>query len=554
MWFDIVITNGFVVDGTGNPWFKADIGIKDGKITDIGDLKSAKAYRSIDAKGLFVSPGFIDTHTHSDTTLLLANRCESHIMQGVTTECVGNCGSSPYPITEKNKETICKRMSRIAGGPEIDIDWSTLDGYIRRVEKKGISINVAALVGHGTVRAAVIGMENRAPTPEELEEMKSLVDGAMQDGAFGLSSGLDYMPGCYAETGEVIEVMKVASKYGGIYASDVREQILNSFIKAVEQCIEIGEKSGARVVHTSHAKPVFPRWGDEIECMRLWEEARERGVDATADIIFPVMCKKLSSIIPPWWRKEGSEELINKLKDPDTRKKIKHDTLTADWHARGRETGERPNFNNFVKAGRWGDIQLCSIYRQKMLKNEKFVGKSLAEIAELRGVDPFDAACDLIIEENDKVSGLAPGSQVSAGKILIKHPVVMAASDSSCKAATSPWTDQWAQPLRDYGTYAYLLGTWVREEHVLSLEEMIRKCTSLPARTLGLRDRGLIAEGMYADFVVFNMDTMEDKSTHEDPHQYPEGVEYVIVNGQIVVEKGEHTGKLPGKFLRYSPH
>jgi N-acyl-D-aspartate/D-glutamate deacylase len=564
LWFDLIIENGFVIDGTGNPWFRADIGVKDGKITDIGDLKSLGASRVIDIKNLFISPGFVDIHTHSDTVLLLAPRCDSHVMQGVTTICVGNCGSSPYPITEKNREVIRKRISRRSDWADMQLDWSTLDGYIRKIESQGVSVNVAPLVGHGTVRAAVIGMEDRSPKSGELEEMKFLVDESMRDGSFGLSSGLDYLPGCFAETDEVIELAKVSARYGGLYASHIREQNLYSHAKAVKELLKIGEMSGARI-HCAHCRPVYPNWGQEETNIKRWDEARARGIDVTADIIFPQLIRsRLSRIIPPWWRalhdndeqkqREKTEKLIEDLKDLETRNKIKEETLTVDWYGSDREkTGEIPNFNHLVKGGFWGDIKLCSLYKKKMLRNEKYIGKSIAEIAKIRGVEPFDALCELIIEEKDNVYGLGPGVRYSSNITLIRHPVVMAASDSSCKAATKPWTDEWAQPQRDYGPYAYLLGTWVRKEHIIPLEEMIRKMTSLPARTLGLNDRGLIVKGMYADLVIFNKDTIEDKSTHDDPHQYPEGVEYVIVNGELVKEDNKHTDRLPGKVLRHSP-
>jgi N-acyl-D-amino-acid deacylase len=553
MWFDVLIKDGYVIDGTGNPWFKADVGIKNGKIIEICNLKSAKSEKILNAKGLIVSPGFIDIHTHSCSTILLANKCESHIMQGVTTEVLDNCGTSTYPITDQNLELVQERLSSIAGGMDVTIDWRTLDDYIRKVETAGISVNAASLVGHGTVRGAVIGMEDRAPTSEELGKMKELVDEAMRHGAFGLTSGPDYLPGSYAETSELIELSKVVAKYGGIYASHIREQNLHSTVEAVRECIEIGEKAGVREIQVSHYTPMFPMWGEEEEAVKLMEEARNRGVDVAADLLFVSSArKKLNNIIPPWWRKEGSEELIKNLREPKIRKKIIYDALNEDWYAPEREkTGEIPLLNHMVKAGRWSDIKLCSLYRQKMLKNDKYIGKSLAEIADIRGVNPFDALFDLIIEEKDNVYGLCSCSQDSVRKKLIKHPLFMVATDSSCKAAAEPWIESWAQPLRDYGPYAYLLGNWVREERVLTLEEMIRKMTSFPAQILGLRDRGLIVKGMYADIVVFDKDTIEDKSTHDDPHQYPEGIEHVLVNGKMVVEEKKHTDMTPGKFLRH---
>lgn len=548
MWFDVVLKDGSVVDGTGNVWYKADVGVKDGKIAVIGDLKSARAKERICAKGLIVSPGFIDIHTHSDRTLLLANRCESKIMQGVTTECVGSCGTSVWPISEKNRESMRKRLTLgMESTPEMNMDWSTLDGYIQKVEGNGTSINIVAKVGHGTVRSAVLGWEDRTPTQGEIEEMKSLVEEAMRDGAFGLSSGLDYVPGCYAETDELIELMKVAAKYGGIYDSHVRERDLGSLKRAVEEAIEIGERSGARATQISH---MFQR-GQGVECLEVIDEARRRGVDVTADIHLAGILtnrRKLSTIIPPRWTKAGSEKLIESLNDSESRKKIRNDCLTIPMKKTGVTTA---GFRHLIRDSRWGDIKLASLYRKKMQKNEKYVGKSIAEIAELRGMALFDALFDMIIEEQDNVYGSSIHTDESVRKALIQHPAVMKATDSTCKTATEPWTNIWAQSARDYGSYAYALRTWVKRDRVLSLEEMVRKMTSLPARTLGLRDRGLIAKGMYADIVVLNMDTVEVKSTYEDPHQYSKGVEYVIVNGQIVVNKGTHTGKLPGRFLRH---
>jgi N-acyl-D-aspartate/D-glutamate deacylase len=290
-------------------------------------------------------------------------------------------------------------------------------------------------------------------------------------------------------------------------------------------------------------------WGEEKEALRVIDEARKHGRDVTADIhMIMVGRSKLSSIIPPWWKKQGREKLIENLKNPETRKKIKID-LVKDWN----RTGELPLFNRIANAGQWKNIELGGLYRKKMLQNEKNIGKNIAEIARLRGIDPFDALCELIIEENDDVFGLSSGtSQESIKNMLIKHPAFAMSSDSSSKAAEEPWTKYWAESIRDYCPYTYALREWVKNAQVLTLEEFIRKSTSLPARILGLRDRGLIAEGMYADLTIFNMDTIAPMSTYDDPHQYSKGVQYVTVNGQIVVDGGKHIGKLPGKFLRHS--
>ena len=562
MKYDIIVKNGCVIDGAGNPWYKRDIGIKDGKIEKIGSSIQDTAEKVIDAQGLFVSPGFIDIHTHSDSTLLTVNGCETHIMQGITTECIGNCGSSPYPITEMNKESIHKRMSSRAGSPKIEIDWVNLDGYIRKLSEVGVSVNVAPLVGHGTVRAAVIGMKDREPSLQEMEQMKVLVEAAMKEGAFGLSSGLDYLPGSYAKTSEVIELAKTVAKYGGLYASHIREQSLYSHAKAIEELIEIGEKSGARV-HCAHRNPVFPFWGDEIKNMENWRNARKNGIDITADLCIPGPIRsKLSRIFPPWWRwkrgddekerKEASKKLVENLRDAETRQKIRQDTLTEDWYAPDREkTGEIPNFNHCVKNNRWDLIRICDTYKGE-IKNWRLIGKTLEEVSKIRGVEPFDALCDLIIEEKDEVYGESYLCLTeSSGRELIKDPVVMMASDSSCKKNCEPWTNDWSQPHREH-PFPYVLGPWVREHQVLSLEDMVKKCTSLPARTLGLFDRGLVAKGMCADLVVFDAKTVDDNYSYEEPYRYPVGIQNVIVNGIIAKDEDKHTGKLPGKVLRHS--
>jgi N-acyl-D-aspartate/D-glutamate deacylase len=547
MIFDLLIKDGFIVDGTGNVWYKADIGVTDSRITAITDLNSAKSHKVINAKGLFVSPGFIDIHTHSDRSLLLANKCESKILQGVTIECVGSCGTSVWPVTAINKDTIYKSINANLGNKEeIKIDWSTLGEFIEKVENNGISSNVVAHVGHGTVRSAVLGRENRFPSSRELEEMKSFVESSMIDGAFGLSSGLDYIPGCYAETSELIELMKVAAKYSGIYASHVRERDLGSLKKAVIEAIEIGTISGARVTQLSH---MFQR-GQGVECLEVINGARKKGIDVTADIHLAGVLtnrRKLSSIIPIKWRKEGTENLIEFLKDPDYRRKIRDDCLSPPLKKSGVTTA---GFRQLVIDGRWEEIKLVDLYRQKMMSNDKYVNLSIKEIAQIRGLEPFDTLFDIIIEERDNAYGSSVRTDESVRKILIKNPAVMVATDSSCKAACEPWTNVWSQYDRDYATYTYVLGTWVHQENILSLEEMVRKMTSLPARTLGLRDRGLLLKGMFADIVVYSLDKMRIKSTFEKPHQYPEGVEHVIVNGKIVVENGRHTDNLPGRFLR----
>lgn len=527
--FNVIIKNGHLVDGTGNPWFEADIGIKSGKVLEIGDLGSEDASRIINAKGLVVSPGFIDIHSHSEYSLLVNSKAESKIRQGVTTEVNGNCGDSPAPM-----EGMTAEAAEEAKEYKLDVDWSTLGEYLDRLERQGIALNVAQLIGHGTIRTAVMGYENRLPTPEELTRMKELVAQAMEDGAFGMSTGLFSLPGGFADTEEVIELCKIVAEYGGVYTSHIRGEG-DPLIEAVAEAIEIGEKANISVQISHHKTCGIENWGKLKKTLRMMEEARSRGVDVTCDVYPYTACgADLASMIPNWTHEGGVHRLRERLRDLKIRERIKKEMLEG-----------LPGWESTVKQSGWGRIRVIGWKEHK-----EFEGKTIAEIAELKGVDPFVLTFDLIIKkQSPELIDLAMSEEDIYA--VIKHPLSMVGSDGWALAPYGVLGESKTHP-RSYGTYPRILGKYVREEKVLTVESAIRKMTSLPAQKLGLRDRGMIRGGMWADVVVFNPKMVMDKATYEDPHRYSQGIVYVLVNGEIVVDRGGHTGAIPGKVLRIS--
>lgn len=527
--FNVIIKNGRLVDGTGNPWFKADIGIKSDKILEIGDLGSENADRVINAKGLVVSPGFIDLHSHSEYSLLANSKAESKIRQGITTEVNGNCGDSPAPV-----EGLTAEAAEEVKEYSLDVNWSTLGEYLGRLEKQGIALNVAQLIGHGTIRTAVMRYENRPPTPEELTIMKELVAQAMEDGAFGMSTGLFYLPGCFADTEELIALCKTVAKYGGIYTSHIRGEG-DPLIEAVAEAIEISEKANIPIEVSHHKACGIQNWGKIKKTLRMMEEARFKGLDVTCDVYPYTACgTDLVSMVPNWAHEGGIDKLRERLNDLRIRERIKKEMLEG-----------LSGWESSVKQSGWRKIKVIG-----WKKHKEFEGKTILEIAELKGVDPFDLTFNLIIEnENPELIELAMREEDVC--TVINHPLSMVGSDGLALAPYGVLGESKTHP-RSYGTYPKILSKYVREEKVLSVEDAIRKMTSLPAQKLGLRDRGMLRKGMWADVVIFNPSRVMDEATYEDPHKYPEGIDYVLVNGNIVVDKGKHTSALPGKVLHLS--
>jgi N-acyl-D-amino-acid deacylase len=532
---DILIINGHIIDGMGNPHFRANIGIKDGVIQEIGKITS-EADTVIDAKGLIVSPGFIDIHTHSDLTLLANPKAESKIRQGVTTEVIGNCGFSAAPIRKASLEHIKKFLEFLKLGAEINWDWFSFADYLNKLEKSMPAVNVAPLVGHGTIRVNVMGFENRQPTNSELEEMKELLSNAMKDGAFGLSSGLGYAPACYADTSELIELCKIVAKYGGIYATHIRDEA-DGIIEAAMEAIQIGERAGLPV-EISHYKPEGRKnWGKVGECIQIIENAQKRGVNVTYDV-YPYIAGEAPithvCFIPPWVQEGGIEQTIERLKNPQVREKIKIEAKEKGWK------------ECLLNIATWDDILISFSKREKNLQ-----GKKLSEIADLKGMEPYDVLFDLLIKEKGAVNMCVFVMNEDTISAMIKNRFGMIGSDGMSVSPYGVFSRTRPHP-RYYGTFPRFLGKYVRQDNILTLEEAIRKITSMPAQKLGLRNRGLIKEGFYADIVIFDSKTVIDKATFFDPHQYPEGIKYVLVNGKIIVEDGKHTEVRAGKVLRKS--
>ena len=538
--FDILVRNGRVIDGAGNPWFKADIGISNDKIEKIGAIEGAAAAKCIEASGLIVCPGFIDIHNHSDTTILTYPKCDSMIMQGVTTQVIGNCGNSAAPVKDVNRTNV-----QTPDG--VPIDWHTFDQYLSKVEKQGVSTNIASLVGHGTIRLAVMGWEARAPTKGELEEMKKFVAESMEDGAFGLSTGLAYTPGAWADTDEIVQLCKIAAEYGGYYATHIRYHGWKERL-ASKEAIEIGKKAGIQVV-ISHLETHYPAWGTEEWIVQGIDEARSEGYDVTCDITPELWGGTgLLTLIPEKYHEGGHSKVAERLKNPRIRREIVKEVAEEIriWPTR-----------SLAADGEWDKFMVTRI-----TKNTDLLGKSLAEIAKMKGKEPYEAVFDLLMEEERPPGVLYLGHLESDMQKLLKHHTSMIESDGRCIAPYGPEGIGKSHPHpRYYGVFPLVFRKYVRGEtradmpeevgnKILTWEEAVRKMTSLPAQSGHIQDRGLLRAGMYADIVIFNPDTITDKATYKNPHQFPEGIPYVIVNGQIAVENSVHTGALPGKVLR----
>jgi len=525
---DILIRNGLVVDGTGNPWFRADVGIDGGRIAKVGRLGSAGAETVLDAGGLLVAPGFIDMHSHSDLALTVNPRAESKIRQGVTTEVIGNCGFSAAPAGRDYAEYLRKYVGPLLGVVDIDLEWETFGEYLNRLEGR-TAVNVAPLVGHGAVRINTMGFEDRPPTADEMAEMKAFVARAMDEGAQGLSSGLIYPPGCYADTQELIELCRVVAGHGGIYASHIRGEGA-TLLKALGEAIEIGERAGLPVEVSHHKATGRENWGRVERTLEMMAEARSRGVDITCDQ-YPYVAGStgLGSLLPAWAHEGGRERLLERIRDPKTREDIKR-------AMRGGSFG--------VDSPGWDSILISTCPRNRDLE-----GKNLAEIAGARRADPYETVFDILLEGEGAASMIVFSMCEEDVRRVMRSPLTMVGTDGTAAAPYGPLGLGKPHP-RWYGTFPRILGRYVREEGVLSLEEAVRKMTSLPAQKLGLHDRGLIREGMHADITVFDPTEVSDRATFAQPHQYPQGIEYVFVNGRVVVERGEHTGALPGRVLR----
>ena len=529
--FDLVIKNGMVVDGTGNPYFRNDIAIKDEKIVKIGKVKG-QGKININAEGTVVSPGFIDLHNHSDMTILAYPNAESYIMQGVTTAVVGNCGISMAPVNSDNLELLKRYVSPFLPTTyDYKWDWKTIKEFYEKVEEQGTTINLVPLVGHGTIRLAVKGFDPGEPSNEEMEEMKNLLRQSLDEGVFGMSTGLIYPPGSYATTEEIIELAKVVKEYGAIYATHMRDEA-KYLIEAVEEAIRIGEEADVPVEISHHKAAGKSNWGKVYATLRLMEKARKRGLEVNCDVYpYTAGSTTVTALLPTWALEGGIDKMLERLKDKEIREKIKteieEDTMTGE---------------NFLKNAGWEGVLISQCSKKE------YEGKTLEEILKEKGrlSDPYEELLDWLLEVKGDAAMVVFTMDEEDVKTVISHPLSSIISDSW---ATTPTAGGKPHP-RAYGTFPRVIRKYVREEKLLSLEEAIRKMTSLPAGKIRLQDRGLIKEGFWADIVIFNPDKIRDKATYRNPHQYPEGIKYVIVNGQIVVESGKLTGRKPGKVIK----
>jgi len=537
---DIIIKNGRIIDGTGNPWFKADLAIEGGKIIDIGVLDSLKGEKVINAKGLVICPGFIDIHSHADSTNLVHPQQESTIRQGITTIIGGNCGYGLAPINHDKKDLILKYLANIIHfSDDFKIDWSSFGEYLTKIEKVGMASNMILLLGHGTMRISVMGFDDREPTDEELAIMKNYTTEAMEVGALGLSTGLFYPPGIFAKTEEIIELCKIVSEYNGYYFSHIRSYG-PKLMKSIRETIKIGKKAYLPV-QVSHLS-IFgkPFWGTADTVLNLIEKARDKGLEINCDMHpYDSVMTGLEMLLPPWVFEGGIIKTLERLKDPETREKIKYDQLHGcegwdEWFP--------------IEVIGWENILPVMLHSEKYKPHK---GKNFKEISEIFQMDLFDTVYDLMIEEEGEASMIIThlrGEEDITN--FMKSNLTAFETDGSSVAPYGKLAEGNPHP-RFYGTYPKILGEFVREKKVLTLETAIRKSTSLPAQMVGLLDRGLLKPGRWADIVIFDPKTVIDKSTYANPHQYPIGINYVIVNGKIVLENGERVDILPGKVLRH---
>src|SRR6476646_781804 len=529
---DIVIQNGRIIDGTGNPWYAGDIAITDGRIVAIGKIPGGIARRVIEVHGMVVSPGFIDMLGQSETALLIDNRSVSKLAQGITSEITGEGGS----IAPQNALTIA------AAQPSLDpyhlkIDWTTLDEYWQRLAKKGTPINIGTYVGAAQVREAVLGDVNRAPTPEEREKMKALVEQAMQQGALGVSTALIYPPGHYAKTGELIELAKVAARYGGIYATHMRSEGQNE-VAAVREALRIGEEAHLPVEIFHLKVSGKSRAGKMIDIVRMIQQARDRGQDVTADM-YPYLAgaTALASSLPPWVADGGMDTLLARLHDPAVRQRIKTE-MSA--------TGERTWENLYLDSGGAQGVMVASVVNPEL---KQYTGKTVAEIAAAQKKDPLDALMDFVLADKGLSGALyfiASEEDLQTG---LRQPWTSIGLDANELSLDGPLFEPHTHP-RSFGSMPRFLGHYVHDLQLLPLEQAIRKITSLPAQRERLAGRGLIKEGFFADITIFDPGSIIDKATYTQPAQLAEGVKYVIVNGQMAFENEKATGVMAGKPLK----
>jgi N-acyl-D-amino-acid deacylase len=529
--FDVVITNGHIIDGTGSPWYSGDVGIRDGHIAAIGNLSAAARKRTIDAQGKVVAPGFIDMLGQSDTTILVDPRLPSKIYQGITTEITGE-GGSAAPLNDAIIATDRAGYEHY----KIDPDWRTFRQYFARLEKQGMGINLASFIGATQVRRMVLGDADVQPTPEQLEKMKALVRDAMRDGTVGVSTALMYAPAPYAKTEELIALASEASKFDGIYATHMRNES-DSALDAIDEAVRIGREAHIPVEIWHFKIAGKSNFGKMPELIARVNQARAAGVDVEADTYaYTAWFNSMSAFVPAWAHDGGDAKLIERLKDPATRARIRKemDTPSKDWDNEWDEiTGPQ-------------DVMIGVVQNPEL---KKFQSKRLSEVAKALNEDPKDALFDVLIQDKAFTECAVFGMSEPDVALALQQPWVSVDNDASGTSPEGLLGEEHPHP-RAYGTFPRILRKYVREEKKLTLEDAIRKFSAQPAQRMRLTDRGVLKQGMWADVVVFDPETVRDVATYDHPNRLSEGMQYVLVNGVPVIEDGKMTGALPGKVLR----
>jgi N-acyl-D-amino-acid deacylase len=524
--FDLIIKNGEIFDGLGGEPFQADIGLVGDVIRKIGIIDSRKGKTIIDASGRQVSPGFIDLHDHSGIELLVNPKAESAVHQGITTTISGQCGASPFPVSDENFEKEGKLIKEMYG---IDLDWRDIQGFLRRLEEEKIAFNYSTFVGHGDIRGLVVGYNDRPAKPDEMDRMRDILAQNLKQGALGLSTGLEYVPGSFAGPEEITTLCGEVARHGGIYASHMRSEG-DFLLESLEETYEVGRKTGVRI-QISHYKVAYaPNWPKIDAAVRSLERAASEGLDVFCDRYpYTAGSTGLNYNFPLWARQGTSEEFLARLKDSTLESRLREDLKKRE-----------------KKLGTWENVVITEVFTEA---NKQFEGMSIAAAEKAAGKDTFTFIRDILIEEDNRVGMVIFMMNEDNLKRILAHPLVGIGCDGSARAPYGLLGKGKPHP-RVYGSFPRVLGKYVREEKILPLKDMIRKMTSLPAEKYGFDRRGALLEGHYADLVVFDADSVMDKATWADPHQYPRGIPHVIINGIAVILDGEHTGALPGKVLR----
>ena len=536
--FDALITNGRVIDGTGAPWYRADVGIRGDEIVEIGQLAGRQASRTIDASNLVVAPGFIDMLGQSEFNVLADPRAASKITQGITTEITGE-GGSIAPLNDALVASAKPTYDRF----KVTLDFRTLDEYFKRLEKNRPTINLATFVGAGGVRAYVMGAGQKDATASDLDAMKKLVEQAMQHGALGLSTSLQYVPGRFASTAEIVELAKVARQHGGIYISHQRSES-GQIMSSLDEVFAVAERANI-AAEVWHLKTAYKaNWGRMGDVLKRFDEARARGLDVTANMYpYDRASNGLDACLPLWVRDGGLEQMLRRLQDPSLRDRIKRDM--DDPNARDWE-------NQWYGSGGGAGVMISTVLDPSLRKWE---GKNLVEIGREMGKDPRDAAMDLVIADRGETSVIISIMREDDVRRALAHPMISIGTDSGARAEDGPFSESKSHP-RAWGSFPRILGKYVRDEKLITLEDAIRRFTSRPAARVGLADRGILRPGMKADITIFNPATVRDVSTFVDPTHYSQGIEHVLVNGTAVISDGKITAARPGQPIRgrgYTP-